>query len=1014
MWHALALFLLVANGEDLRVDYVRESLTGTYIHYQQYINGIPVVGGERIERDGEIVVDRLARTPLTRPSTLVWVPALGPAQAGRRAGLHTRDLIYVNIDGEARLTTRVIVEEAPLRPFANYYDAVTGALLRSDPLFWTAKGRVFDPNPVTKLNAVTFQDQDDGASAIPEAAYSLVDLPDAPTSGPLIGPNVKITDLEQPHTTPADALQPLTFDRNQTQFEEVNAYYHIDRTQRYMQSLGYVGSRRIVDYALPVDPHAASGTDNSYFIASLSSGLGALYFGDGGTDDAEDSDIVMHEFGHAIQEWIAPGAFGGPSSGQPRALAEGFADYWAFSSKYAQSLASGRDPFCIGDWDARCSNDTSSQMCGYPTGADCLRRVDGTKTMENFVGSDNFGNEHRNGEIWSSALREILVRMTTRYGVEQGRRMTDTMVLEGTFGAPSTPTFALMAHKLMDADSALNGGQNRSLICQAMTARGIITPAECIQLPRGEVTWFQSGDHGISGSTITSTLTINDSRVIDRLTVNVSTENPAQVVLIGPDGQRASVTDPTALDTFRGRPAAGTWTLAVSGERATLLSWALVIQFAGDQRAAVRPAKVGRTKNIAAVAHTPGAFGTNFVSDVRIFNRAASAAQVMAIFTPSGADGRNNFAAVKMVIAPSQIMALDDVLQTMMQTTGIGQLELSGDVDQIIVTSRTYTRGARGTYGQLIPGADSQEGIGSGDAALSISQIENTAGFRSNIGFAEVAGESGEVRVRYYNASGDVAADAAYAIAPFGHVQTRVSASGEALRAEVTVSGAARVLAYASVVDNHSGDAVFIPAARIRRGFFPAIHAAGAFGTLWRTDVWLSNTGTAQESVDLSGRSIVLPPRGAVVLRDVLPLEGRAVLQALPSPVVLVSSRTYTDSSEGTFGQFIPPSLNALRRLDPPATIVGIENSAVFRTNIGLMNTSADPATVRLIAYDGAGREVGRSDLPVEGFVQTALPWTVVAGRVTAQVIDGSGTVIPYASVIDNVSGDPIYIEPRY
>jgi hypothetical protein len=486
------------------------------------------------------------------------------------------------------------------------------------------------------------------------------------------------------------------------------------------------------------------------------------------------------------------------------------------------------------------------------------------------------------------------------------------------------------------------------------------------------------------------------------------------MTLTGPDGTRAKISPPFSVDAFRGRRAAGVWTLTASGEQVTLVSWALVIQFAGDQPAASRPTPTGRRKHIAAIAHTPGVNGTFFVTDLWILNRGTSAAQVTAIFTPSGADGRTNFAAAKMVIAPSQMMVFEDVLMTMMQATGVGQLELVGATEQLIVSSRTYTRMARGTYGQLVPGAESEQAIGRGDAAISIPQLENSADFRSNIGFTEVGGASGEVRVRYYGASGDVLGDQSYAVAPFSHIQTRVTAPGEALRAEVTVGGAARILAYGSVIDNHSGDAVFIPAARFRRGFFPAIHGAGAFGTVWRTDVWLSNTSSADEPVELSGRSVTVPAHGAAVLRDILESDGRATLLAVPSPAILVTSRTYTNGVDGTFGQFVPPSLRALRRLDPPATMIGIENSPAFRTNVGLMAISAEPAVVRLIAYDGAGREVGRTNLWVQGLTQLAIPWTVFAGRLTAEVIDGVGGVIPFASVIDNASGDPVYIEPQY
>jgi hypothetical protein len=147
-------------------------------------------------------------------------------------------------------------------------------------------------------------------------------------------------------------------------------YFHIDRSQRYMQALGYNGARRIAGYALPVDPHALNGADNSLYVGGAVAGQGKLYLGDGGVDDAEDPDIVLHEFFHAVQDWIAPSAFFGPSSSQSRAMGEGFSDYWAYSSTYEAGLGSGRDPYCIADWDARCAGDDPGQNCGYPVGAD--------------------------------------------------------------------------------------------------------------------------------------------------------------------------------------------------------------------------------------------------------------------------------------------------------------------------------------------------------------------------------------------------------------------------------------------------------------------------------------------------------------------------------------------------------------------------------------------------------------------------------------------------------------------
>jgi hypothetical protein len=166
--------------------------------------------------------------------------------------------------------------------------------------------------------------------------------------------------------------------------------------------------------------------------------------------------------------------------------------------------------------------------------------------------------------------------------------------------------------------------------------------------------------------------------------------------------------------------------------------------------------------------------------------------------------------------------------------------------------------------------------------------------------------------------------------------------------------------------------------------------------------VWLSNPGVAAEDVVLNQKTVKVPARGAVVVRDVLVVDGRATLK-VNTALVLVTSRTYTVGSNGSFGQFVSPGIAS----SALATLIGIENSTAFRTNVGVM--SEGPSNVRLLAYDAAGREVWRADLAVEGFTQIPLPVALLDGRLTVQVLSGA-PVIPYASVVDNVSGDPIYI----
>jgi len=1048
MRRALALSLvflaLPLAAEEFRVDRVRESLLGTYRHSTQLIDGVEVVGGERIERDGRVVYERaLPKAPVS-----IMAATISRANATR---------VYLDVNGVARLAWKTIAYERPMEPYAEYYDAATGALLRRDPLFWSAKARVFEANPVVKLNDPSLRDQNDSAAAVPAAAYSIIDIDDIAPAGPLAGPYAQIVDTQAPQTTPADASQSLMFDRSQPQFEEVNAYFHIDKSARYLESLGYSGSRRLMNYVLPIDAHAVNGTDNSYYVSGFRAGEGELFFGDGGTDDAEDSDLMLHELGHAIQDWIAPGTFTGSSSGQPRAIGEGFGDYWAFSAGFEQSVLSGRDAFCIADWDARCFGDDPSQSCSYPEGANCLRRVDSTKTMRDYNNSDSAGTEHRNGEIWSSALREIFLANVTRYGLEQGKRITDTTIIEGTFGVPPNPTFAAMARKLLEADRGLYGGANASTICTAMLQREIL-PA-CDAMPRGELTLFQGAQQGIAipdlnSTGITSTLTIEDPRAIDSLYVDVDIAHTARgdlaLTLIAPDGtsvvlQFASL-DRTAdlrtrfgfdtlpaetLDVLRGRSARGTWKLVVADVRprdvGTLRSWGLAIRFAGEVPSNVRPVTT-ISQTIPAVAHAAGVNGTTSVSDVHLFNRSTSRdANVTLVFTPSGADGTQSFGAMKLTIRPQEIVELDDVVAQTFRTSGTGQLEVQNDSDIIIVTSRAYTESTDGTYGQFVGSVTSspRESTAAGGTPLTIAPVTVNDAFRSNIGLAEIGGGSGLARFTIRGANGATLDTIDVPVAPYTHVQLPVTKPHGDLYATVQiVSGTATVAGYASVIDNRSGDAIFVRGTGelgSSRSYLPAAHTSGANRTEWRTDVTLVNPGTRSTNVSLThlpnNASIVIPLAAGEmrVLPDVTAnSRGINALLAQTDTPVVITSRTYNASANGTFGQFIEASSATFRE----PVIAGIEESDAFRTNIGLLVNSDQVVTVSV--YDAEGKPRGQGSyvalagVPLQIALKTLIEGTLINGRAT---ISGTGdnfmAAYAYGSVIDNRSSDPVYIPAR-
>ena len=947
------LIAAVARGEDLRVDSIRHSLLGTHTRYQQYIGGLPVIGGERIEGPHG-TRDALARRGFAHAEAAVM-----------RA--HGDDLVYVNVGGVARLAVREIT--GGNKPVATIFDAASGERLLEMRLWFDAAGRVFSVNPVAKLNDPSLRD----SLPVPDAAYSVVELPDLAATGALAGPNVRIVDTDAPFTARAEASQSLLFDRGQPQFEEVSAYFHIDRSQRYLQSLGFNGAKRIAAYAIPVDPHAVNGSDNSFYASGVIRGQGQLFFGDGGTDDAEDSDIMLHEFAHAIHDWIAPDAFNGSSGSEARAIAEGFGDYWAFSQTYEETVRSGRDPYCIGDWDARCFGDAPDQRCSYPAGSDCLRRVDGRKTMADFLRVDSAGFEHENGEIWSSALIEIFMA--------SGRRATDTLVIESLLGTPANTTFSAHANRMLAVDAAMRSGLHDA-ICRAMTKRGILAVTDCVAPPRGEWTILQSA---------TASIHMDDMRSIDEVLVRVRATGPSKITLVAPGGKSVLLSaafqgDATfglnalpamPLEALSGMSAFGDWKLVVEGGQ--LREWSLMFRFAGDTPFTTRPLTTQLRKHVPVVGYLTGAANTSFTTDVHIFNRSNFTASLIAVFTPTGTDGTTQFAAVRLSIPPHQVMVLDDIVRNTFQTSGLGQLELLGDTDRIIVTTRVATSG----HGGSVPTFNTI------DAGMEeIVPLHNTMSFRSNVGVAEVFGNGGVVRFTFFTQLGAILGTTDVAVAPFGHAQVRVPFVGANLRAHVSiVSGDPRVIAYGTITHNLSTDTAIVAARS-----FPKVPASMA-----TVNVAFASDGVAERWIlrpGLSGVSTIAPSDD-----DLTP---PAISFFYDNDWIVQFGSFRGELSSG----FIAPAVQSPQA--PTKHLVGLQES--LATSVYLVNFEAQTADATVLVYDAAGAELQRSTVRVFGksFSRIELP-TGLARR-----IEVVGAVSAYAVLQDPVTKDLTYISEQY
>lgn len=151
-----------------------------------------------------------------------------------------------------------------------------------------------------------------------------------------------------------------------------------------------------------------------------------------------------------------------------------------------------------------------------------------------------------------------------------------------------------------------------------------------------------------------------------------------------------------------------------------------------------------------------------------------------------------------------------------------------------------------------------------------------------------------------------------------------------------------------------------------------AAHAAGSLGSQWRTDLGLLNRqGTlAQVAIKMhvSGTTHQLTTSvGAGVqnlLDDVVGMmgvNGSGSLEISSNVPLYMTSRTYNQSSSGSFGQFLdgyaPSSgIGAGQTVYLPQLS---ENSA-YRSNIGFVNTSGSSATVKTVLLSTNGTVLGQ------------------------------------------------------
>jgi hypothetical protein len=538
---------------------------------------------------------------------------------------------------------------------------------------------------------------------------------------------------------------------------------------------------------------------------------------------------------------------------------------------------------------------------------------------------------------------------------------------------------------------------------------------------------------------------------------------------IPPGGTTVTVTaNPTNLP-----PGANTGTLNVTSPGQQSVTKSVTVSLVTPAGAGTKGLPPPNALIIPAVAHAPGAMGP-FQSDVRLTNGTLGMMSYQITFTPSGKDGTKEGKTTNVSVEPGQTIALNDILKDFFgigatdnpTDNGQGALEIrpvNSSATQTYASSRTFTFNTKGTFGQFIaavpfstfaskailvpiPGTPPP----AGNPVLSMQQIAQSAKFRTNLGLVEGSGTAASGNIIIYDNRGTVVKTVPYSLPPAGHQQMSLANLGvsnlEDGRIEVTVeSPTGAVTSYASVLDNKTNDPLAVTPVQVSqvnatRYVLPGMAAIGGTNN-FHSDIRIYNGDSTSATVTATfypqaggaprpaPNAIVIGKGEVAAFDDVIAslfnangLGGSIVMTTSSASKLVASGRTYTINAEnGTFGQFIPgvSPAQGIGLGDRALQVLQLEQSANFRSNLGLAELNGNPTKVRVTAYlpDSKTAASTEIDLGPNQFLQLNRVLeqfypgqSTYNARVSVEVVSGTGRVTAYGSIIDNGTLDPTYV----
>lgn len=212
-------------------------------------------------------------------------------------------------------------------------------------------------------------------------------------------------------------------------------------------------------------------------------------------------------------------------------------------------------------------------------------------------------------------------------------------------------------------------------------------------------------------------------------------------------------------------------------------------------------------------------------------------------------------------------------------------------------------------------------------------------------------------------------------------------------------------------------------------------HTGGGYGSQWKTNLSICNFSNSSQNLNIAllkagqdnsnpqNFDFSLGKNSCSFFEDILwnkfSFEGAGALKiSSNSKQLIIDSRTYNDSPDGTYGQFIPSfEKDEILKSGEKGYLRYLIRNQNFRTNIGFSSLSENSIEIKLEIFSSEGIKIGEKILNLLPFsfiqlndVLSEFSQNISYGFAIVSSSTSNAYYTSYASVVDNKSNDPVFI----